>query len=117
MELFYQNIAHSIIYPEEAKKNQDEGKVFVEFIVETSGEISNVKIAKGVNEYLDSEAIRVFLQTRIKWTPAVNDGQVVKQKLVLPIVFKLSGSNHSDSAQTSTPALEEIVVVGQPKKN
>jgi periplasmic protein TonB len=54
--------------------------------------ISNVKVAKGVNEYLDDEAIRVFLQTQTKWTPAVNDGQVVKQKLVLPIVFKLGDS-------------------------
>jgi TonB family protein len=89
METFYKNIAYSIIYPTEARKNRQEGKVFVEFIVETNGDISNVKVAKGVNEYLDDEAIRVFLQTQSKWTPAVNDGQVVKQKLVLPIVFKL----------------------------
>jgi TonB family protein len=90
METFYKNIAYSIIYPAEARKNKQEGKVFVEFIVETNGDISNVKVAKGVNAYLDDEAIRVFLQTQSKWTPAVNDGQVVKQKLVLPIVFKLS---------------------------
>jgi TonB family protein len=118
METFYRNISYSIIYPAEARKNKQEGKVFVEFIIETNGDISNVKIAKGVNEYLDAEAIRVFLQTQTKWTPAVNDGQVVKQKLVLPIVFILSDSNNSDSGHTSSPTLEEIVVVGQqPKKN
>jgi TonB family protein len=118
METFYKNIAYSIIYPAEARKNKQEGKVFVEFIIETNGNISNVKIARGINEYLDAEAIRVFLQTQTMWVPAVNDGQVVKQKLVLPIVFKLSDSNTSDSGQVSSPTMEEIVVVGQqPKKN
>jgi TonB family protein len=85
----YKNISHSIIYPEEAKGNNQQGKVYLEFIVETNGDISNVKIAKGVNEYLDDEAIRVFLQTQSKWIPAIHNGEVVKQKLVLPINFTL----------------------------
>jgi len=118
METFYKNIAYSIIYPAEARKNKQEGKVFVEFIVETDGAISDVNIAKGVNEYLDDEAIRVFLQTQTKWIPAVHDGQVVKQKLVLPINFILDGLSKRAEIPNTSQTMREIVVKGYlPIKN
>lgn len=81
-------IANEINYPGEARSAGIEGKVFVEFIVEPDGSISNVSVKKGVHASIDAEAVRV-MNLSPKWNPGMQKGVAVRQKLVLPINFNL----------------------------
>ena len=75
-------------YPEDAAKQKVEGRVMVQFIVDTDGSISDVHVAKQVFPSLDAEAIRV-VQAMPKWTPGKEKGNVVRVKYNLPIVFRM----------------------------
>lgn len=75
-------------YPEDAEKQKVDGRVIVQFIVETDGSVSDVKVAKQVFPSLDAEAIRV-VQSMPKWIPGKDKGKVVRVKFQLPIVFRL----------------------------
>ncbi|TXB66885.1 TonB family protein [Vicingus serpentipes] len=77
-----------IKYPEQSKKDNIEGKVFIEFIVGDEGAIKNVKVLKSVNSELDKEATRVISKMP-NWTPGEHEGKKVNVKLVLPIMFQL----------------------------
>ena len=78
----------NINYPEDAVKQKVEGRVMVQFVVETDGSISDVHVAKQVFPSLDAEAIRV-VQTMPKWLPGREKGKVVRVKYNLPIVFRM----------------------------
>lgn len=86
---FYERISQVLTYPEESRILGTEGRVFLEFLVETDGSISDVQVIKGIDEYLDAEAIRVLLQVGGTWDPAIHHGKVVRQKIALPIYFSL----------------------------
>ena len=83
-------VQNNLKYPESAKKNKQEGRVFVGFVVEKDGSISNVSVMRGVCEELDNEAVRV-VKTLPKFTPGMNNGKPVRVQYTLPIVFKLTG--------------------------
>jgi len=74
-------------YPEELKKNGVSGNVFVNFIVEKDGRISNINVTKGVNTELDADAKRV-LQSMPKWNAAEQDGQPVRSTRTLVIKYE-----------------------------
>lgn len=78
----------NIKYPEDAVKQKVEGRVMVQFVVETDGSISDVHVAKQVFPSLDAEAIRV-VQVMPKWMPGREKGKVVRVKYNLPIVFRM----------------------------
>ena len=78
----------NIKYPEDAVKQKVEGRVMVQFVVETDGSISDVHVAKQVFPSLDAEAIRV-VQAMPKWAPGREKGNVVRVKYNLPIVFRM----------------------------
>jgi TonB family protein len=88
MPVFYKHIATHMKYPEQARKIGVEGRVFVEFVVNEDGSISDVKTLKGIGAGCDMEAARVVGLSNA-WKPAMNKGQIVKQRLVVPIIFKL----------------------------
>ncbi|NME72603.1 energy transducer TonB [Flammeovirga aprica] len=75
-------------YPKEAIENKVEGKVFVNFIIEKDGSISNVKVRQGIGSGCDEEAIRLMELSKI-WTPAQEKGEVVRMNMTLPIPFSL----------------------------
>jgi len=75
-------------YPEKAKDANIQGTVFVTFIVEKDGSVSNVTILRGVNKYLDNEAIRV-VSSLPKWTPGKQNGNPIRVGYNLPIRFVL----------------------------
>lgn len=81
-------LAANLHYPEQAKKNKVEGKVYVSFIIDLDGSIVNVKIVRGVNADLDVEAIRV-IKAMHKWIPGKQRGKPVRVNYVLPIIFSL----------------------------
>lgn len=61
--------------------------MFVSFIVERDGTMSDAKIVKGVNEEMDNEAMRVVMILP-KWIPGRQNGKVVRARYVLPVKFK-----------------------------
>jgi protein TonB len=82
-------IAKSTVYPEIAKENQIQGKVFVGFVIEKDGSVSDVKTLRGVDPYLDKEAIRV-VKSMPKWKPGSQRGKPVRVSFQVPIVFRLN---------------------------
>jgi periplasmic protein TonB len=74
-------------YPEEAQRLGAEGRIYVQFIVDTEGNISDAKVIKGVGFGLDEEALRV-VKNAPKWKPGKQRGRPVKVKMVIPITFK-----------------------------
>lgn len=79
-------------YPESAKKNKQEGRVFIGFVVEKDGSVTNVSVMRGVCEELDNEAVRV-VKAMPRWTPGMNEGKPVRVQYTLPVVFKLNGES------------------------
>ena len=84
----YHYISKNIRYPQEAKEKGIQGRVFIGFIVEKDGSISNVRNLRGVDSELDAEAIRV-IQSLPKWKPGKHKGEFVRVSYQIPIVFKL----------------------------
>ncbi len=79
-----------IKYPEECRKMGVEGKVFVKFIVDATGNITNVQVLRGVvdGKLLEKEAIRV-VESMPNWKPGTQGGKAVSVYFTLPISFKL----------------------------
>ena len=86
---FYEYVLGKLKYPAQARRMEIEGKVFVEFVVEKDGSITDVKAIKGIGAGCDEEAIRVVSESP-KWKPAKQRGKSVRQRMVLPITFKTS---------------------------
>ena len=88
MEAFYKYLAENVHYPEQAKKEQIQGRVFITFVVEKDGSISSAKVLRGIGGGCDEEALRV-VNAMPKWTPGKMRGEVVRVNYNLPITFKL----------------------------
>ena len=81
-------IADSLMYPDEALFKKVQGRVVVQFEVDTLGNTLNVQVAEGVNPYLDAEAVRLAGLLR-GWEPARLNGRKVVYKYKLPVTFRL----------------------------
>ena len=81
-------IAQAIKYPTIAQENGIQGKVFVNFVVDRDGSVSNAKIARGVDPSLDKEALRV-VNGLPKWKPGKQRGKPVRVSYTVPISFQL----------------------------
>lgn len=88
MQAMIEFLQTNMKYPEDAAKQKVEGRVMVQFVVETDGSVSDVHVAKQVFPSLDAEAVRV-VQAMPKWTPGKEKGRVVRVKYLLPIVFRM----------------------------
>ena len=78
----------NVKYPETAKDKGVQGSVYVSFVVEKDGRITNTKVVKGVEKSLDTEAFRV-VSAMPKWTPGKEKGKAVRVQFNMPIQFKL----------------------------
>ena len=81
-------LAKNINYPSQASKMSIEGKVWVQFVVEKDGKISNVKVVKGIGYGCDEEAVRV-IAAMPAWTPAKTNGRAVRLTMKLPVKYTL----------------------------
>lgn len=81
-------IVKNTSYPIEAIEKKIEGRCFVQFTIDTDGNINDIKVIRGINPILDAEAIRV-VESMPKWKPGKQEGKLVKVSYILPIVFKL----------------------------
>jgi periplasmic protein TonB len=77
-----------LVYPEIAKRAEVEGKVILSFIVDKSGNIIDVEVAKSIGAGCDEEAMRV-LNIMPRWIPGKQNGNPVLTRINIPVVFKL----------------------------
>ncbi|WP_246254382.1 M56 family metallopeptidase [Pedobacter foliorum] len=89
MDQFYEYLKRSVRYPKEAFENKVEGKVFLSFVVETDGSLTDIKVDRKLGSGTDEEAVRV-LEESPKWNPGVQDGHKVRVKYNIPISFSLN---------------------------
>lgn len=83
-----QFLSKNLKYPTVCKEQKIQGKVLVKFTVKSDGSISNIRVTRSVDPYLDKEAIRV-VKSMPRWTPGTQDGKPVSVEYTLPITFKL----------------------------
>lgn len=86
---FGQYLSENISYPKQAQRLGVQGKVFVEFIVEKDGSLSNMQVIKGIGGGCDEEALRI-MRNSPKWKPGSQRGHLIRQKMLQPITFALS---------------------------
>jgi TonB family protein len=90
-------LVSNIKYPEEARTKGIQGRVFVTFVVEKNGAVTNVKVIRGIGGGCDEEAIRV-VSLMPKWTPGEQHGKTVRVQFNLPIMFSLNDKKAEDKA-------------------
>jgi len=81
-------IADSIQYPFVAQRLKTQGKVLVQFLVDTTGKVQNARVVKSIDYFLDKEALRV-INSLPDWTPGLKCEQKINILVTMPVVFKL----------------------------
>jgi protein TonB len=94
----YKFMRENVKYPEEAKLKNIQGRVFVSFIVETDGSVSNVQVLRGIGGGCDEEGVRV-VSSMPKWTPGKQRGKAVRVQYNLPIKFALESKTEKKEGQ------------------
>lgn len=105
---YLNSLLRTIKYPADAKRKELAGEVYIEFIVETDGTLSNSRVVSGVGKELDNEALAAIISSPETWVPAKQNNQSVKQTLILPIVFILEGLK-TDKKPLATKLKGEIL--------
>ena len=92
-------VGKNIQYPQEAKEKNISGRVFVGFVIEKDGSVSNVEVVRGIGGGCDEEAVRV-IKGMPKWEPGKQKGKPVRVNYMMPINFKL-GNEPTTPAEKS----------------
>lgn len=87
-EEMYKFITKNLQYPDEAQKKEIEGKVYVSFVVEIDGSISDVKVLRDIGGGCGEAAVKV-VKSMPKWKPAKQSGKYVRMQMTLPFAFAL----------------------------
>ena len=87
-DAFRRFIAENLRYPQIAAENGIQGRVFVQFVVNADGSVSDATVVRGVDPSLDREATRVVMSSP-RWTPGRQRGQAVRVAFTFPINFVL----------------------------
>ncbi|MEM9325509.1 MAG: M56 family metallopeptidase [Bacteroidota bacterium] len=104
IQQFYGHIASNMSYPKQARQMGIQGKVYVQFVVNKDGTVSDVEVKKGIGAGCDKEAARVVAEST-GWIPGKVDGEPVSVRMIVPILFKLEDSS-ADPEQGSPPTLD-----------
>ena len=88
LDSMYAYIVKNLKYPEAAKEKGIEGRVFVQFVIEKDGSISNVKILRGIGGGCEEAAVEM-IKNMPKWKPGKQRGKPVRFLFTLPIKFEL----------------------------
>lgn len=108
----YQFLIKEVKYPADARSKNIEGNVFVRFVVEPDGTITNPFVLKGIGGGCDEEAKRVVAATSGNWIGGKQNGKPVRVYYTLPIKFLLESKKKEENGQK----LDEIVVAGFKKE-
>ena len=85
-------VSKNVVYPEEAKEKEIQGRVFISFVVEKDGSIGEVKVLRGIGGGCDEESVRV-ISDMPRWKPGKQKGEFVRVSYQIPIMFKLGQTN------------------------
>lgn len=88
MQAWAKFIQRNLRYPSLAQENETQGKVYLSFVVEKDGSISNVTLIKGIGDGCDEEAIRVISKSP-RWIPGIQNQQTVRVRYTMPLSFQL----------------------------
>jgi len=93
LENFYRFLAREIRYPAVAKENNVQGKVFLTFVVNKDGALSEIRVVRGIGSGCDEESLRVF-KLSPKWIPGKLYGVPVRVQYTVPISFALATEDY-----------------------
>jgi TonB family protein len=125
MEKFYSYIQKNVRYPKNAQERNIQGKVFLSFVIETDGTLTEIKVERKVSEDIDEEALRLIKESP-KWIPGIQDGKKVRVKYNIPISFALSDETttpkvnlieHLEGKAAGVQTNSQGVTIGVPSKN
>ena len=85
---FYKYLGQNIRYPKEARRNKTEGKVYVVFVIDKDGSVTDVSVHKGIGDGCDEEAMRVIKEMP-HWSAGLQRNRPVRTRMMVPITFKL----------------------------
>ena len=122
MEAFYGYVNEQLSYPAAARNAEVEGKVFVQFVVDATGKLTQVKTVKGIGSGCDAEAERI-LKNAPPFIPGYNHGKPVKVMMIMPILFTLNSAEAASApyrpaarsleAAASDPGVKQLVLTFQ----
>ncbi|MDB5110244.1 MAG: hypothetical protein JWR67_1358, partial [Mucilaginibacter sp.] len=97
LKAFYKFLAKTVRYPADARANNIQGRVYVQFIVEKDGSLSGVKVVRGPGHGLNEAAARA-VKSSPKWIPGTQHGKAVRVQYTVPINFTLGAIKPTASA-------------------
>lgn len=100
-------LATNIKYPQEARKAGIQGMVYVTYVVEKDGSITDVRFLRGIGGGCDEEAVRV-IKAMPSWIPGTQRGEAVRVQFNLPIRFTLDGDGVSKNKETTVFAYSVV---------
>ena len=84
----YKYLQANLQYPKEAQNNKVQGKVYISFVVEKNGELTDLKVENGPGSGLNEEALRV-VKLCPAWDPGLRKGLPVRSNYTMPVAFRL----------------------------
>jgi len=105
IQAFGHYLQANIHYPADSRKKRVQGRVIISFVVEKDGSLSNIRIARGVADDIDREALRV-IQASPRWTPGIQNGKLVRVAYSVPIAFTLDGQSKPN--KTADVTIDEV---------
>ncbi|GAB3915457.1 M56 family metallopeptidase [Mucilaginibacter boryungensis] len=100
-------LSKNIRYPAVARENHVQGKVFLTFVVEKDGSITDIKVLRGIGSGADEEAVRV-IKNSPKWKPAMQNGRLVRAQFTVPISFALKDNDTESNGKDTVSNLATI---------
>lgn len=85
---FLKWVGERLVYPPQAARMDIQGKVFIQFVIEKDGSVTDIVVLKGIGGGADEEAVKV-VKSSPKWSPGKQRGRPVRVRMVLPITFIL----------------------------
>lgn len=107
IEAFYQFLQQNLRYPAEMRKNNIQGKVFITFIVEEDGSLSNFRVLRDVGYGSAEETERVF-RLSPKWNPGLQNGRSVRVQFTMPVSFTLAQGDKTNLDTTKKTGYIDI---------
>jgi len=108
---YFAFVAENLNYPKEAVDKKIQGRVMAEFVVNTDGTLSDIKIIRGIGAGCDEEALRV-LKLNYRWIPGKQRGKEVKQKMVMPVAFVFDKEASQIAPSMTSVNNKQMSVVG-----
>ncbi|MEL1245762.1 energy transducer TonB [Flavobacterium sp. DGU11] len=106
MKAFYQFISNNFHVPDLDLEEDFVAKIFVSFVIEKDGSLSGIKVVRDAGYGLGNEAVRVLKLSK-KWTPGMQNGQVVRTSYSLPVSINIEGTPKQKEEFAGEPHTEE----------